>query len=578
MQTEPVEARLRRAVRRRRFRRRDGRRRGRIAGRRGRRGGYRTATAAATPLSFIRIKHPGVVIWPDAFGLRPSMRDMGRQLRGRGYAVRTATRSIASAERRCSSASNVDFQDTSDPRPARPADGLRQRRRCGQKDAAAYVAFLDAQPQVDRIAQIGPRLLHGRRAGRSGPRRRCRSGSAPAPRSTAAGSSPTSPTARTCSRRASAAGCLRRRGQRRPAPAGCEGRARRRSRPRRCRPRSRCYRPGTADLRARHADRRRHPDLRRPRGRAPGRSSGPLQGRAGLIEYAGTSRPVSTEPRSSRATSVAASRSGPPRRAGGRPGGLAAGAGLPPPSAHGPGHASAPDGPGPTAPGRLQQTRVDSGRTREHRHRGRDHASSARDAIQPSTLLMFALLSSSFSLLLIQRQQRGARKARRARRRRLEVGDDVRDHRRIYGTITAIDDEEGTVTGVQVARPGWSTACCARASDVWSWMRTPTTRTTTTTRTRTRSRLKKPSVTISRRSTRPTRTESKSVVNIPDEPRHPRPTQQPRNQGTELPGAKTRVPRSVPSFGVGRVFNTGCSILLACRVPRTSQSLACAGL
>ena len=29
--------------------------------------------------------HPGVLIWPDAFGLRPSMREMGRRLAGEGY-------------------------------------------------------------------------------------------------------------------------------------------------------------------------------------------------------------------------------------------------------------------------------------------------------------------------------------------------------------------------------------------------------------------------------------------------------------------------------------------------------------
>ena len=30
---------------------------------------------------------PGVLIWPDAFGLRPAMREMGRRLAGEGYAV-----------------------------------------------------------------------------------------------------------------------------------------------------------------------------------------------------------------------------------------------------------------------------------------------------------------------------------------------------------------------------------------------------------------------------------------------------------------------------------------------------------
>src|SRR2546429_4180800 len=31
--------------------------------------------------------HPGVIIWPDAFGLRPSMRDMAKRLAAAGYSV-----------------------------------------------------------------------------------------------------------------------------------------------------------------------------------------------------------------------------------------------------------------------------------------------------------------------------------------------------------------------------------------------------------------------------------------------------------------------------------------------------------
>jgi dienelactone hydrolase len=31
--------------------------------------------------------HPAVLIWPDAFGLRPSMRDIGKRIAAEGYAV-----------------------------------------------------------------------------------------------------------------------------------------------------------------------------------------------------------------------------------------------------------------------------------------------------------------------------------------------------------------------------------------------------------------------------------------------------------------------------------------------------------
>ena len=31
--------------------------------------------------------HPGVMVWPDAFGLRPSMRDIGKRIAAEGYSV-----------------------------------------------------------------------------------------------------------------------------------------------------------------------------------------------------------------------------------------------------------------------------------------------------------------------------------------------------------------------------------------------------------------------------------------------------------------------------------------------------------
>ena len=31
--------------------------------------------------------HPGVLIWPDAFGLRPSMREIARRIAAKGYSV-----------------------------------------------------------------------------------------------------------------------------------------------------------------------------------------------------------------------------------------------------------------------------------------------------------------------------------------------------------------------------------------------------------------------------------------------------------------------------------------------------------
>ena len=43
---------------------------------------------------------PAVLVWPDAFGLRPTFREMGARLATQGYVVLTVTSSIAPARRR----------------------------------------------------------------------------------------------------------------------------------------------------------------------------------------------------------------------------------------------------------------------------------------------------------------------------------------------------------------------------------------------------------------------------------------------------------------------------------------------
>jgi dienelactone hydrolase len=40
-------------------------------------------------------KHPGVLVWPDIFGLRPAFKDMGKRLAGLGYPVLVVISSIA---------------------------------------------------------------------------------------------------------------------------------------------------------------------------------------------------------------------------------------------------------------------------------------------------------------------------------------------------------------------------------------------------------------------------------------------------------------------------------------------------
>lgn len=96
---------------------------------------------------------PAVVIWPDIFGLRPVMREMGRRLAAQGYVVlvpnpfyRSKKAPVVPAEFDFSKPENravlMGF------RGAMTNDGI-------DRDAAAYVAFLDAQPQTNKKKKVG---------------------------------------------------------------------------------------------------------------------------------------------------------------------------------------------------------------------------------------------------------------------------------------------------------------------------------------------------------------------------------------------------------------------------------------
>ena len=97
--------------------------------------------------------HPAVVIWPDAFGLRPAMRDMGKRIAAEGYVVLVPNpfyRSIKGVV----ATPGFDFSKPEDRarvmgyRQAMNNDGI-------DSDAKAYLAFLDAQPQTSKKKKAG---------------------------------------------------------------------------------------------------------------------------------------------------------------------------------------------------------------------------------------------------------------------------------------------------------------------------------------------------------------------------------------------------------------------------------------
>jgi len=100
--------------------------------------------------------HPGVLLWPDAFGLRPAMRDMARRLAGDGFAVLVPNPFYRLAKAPLyDTAANVNFGDPATRAKLGPLMGSINAAGAAEKDAAVYVAFLDAQPQVDRSRKIG---------------------------------------------------------------------------------------------------------------------------------------------------------------------------------------------------------------------------------------------------------------------------------------------------------------------------------------------------------------------------------------------------------------------------------------
>jgi len=99
---------------------------------------------------------PGVLVWADAFGLRPSMRDIGRRLAAEGYAVLVPNPFYRVGKAPMfESAANVDFQDPAMRAKIGPLMGSVTASGAAEKDAVAYVAFLDAQSAVDKTRRIG---------------------------------------------------------------------------------------------------------------------------------------------------------------------------------------------------------------------------------------------------------------------------------------------------------------------------------------------------------------------------------------------------------------------------------------
>ena len=94
--------------------------------------------------------HAGVLIWPDAFGLRPAKRQMARRLAESGYSVLVVNQYYRS--QRAPIVSSTNFAEVAGTvRPLMATLNAETHVR----DARAFVSFLDSQPSVDRNRKIG---------------------------------------------------------------------------------------------------------------------------------------------------------------------------------------------------------------------------------------------------------------------------------------------------------------------------------------------------------------------------------------------------------------------------------------
>ena len=95
---------------------------------------------------------PGVLVWPDIFGLRPAFRQMGKRLAESGYAVLTVNpfyRGKRAPVVPAGAAFNAETQAI-----VRPLAGALNAT-THTSDAKAFIAWLDQQPQVDKNRKVG---------------------------------------------------------------------------------------------------------------------------------------------------------------------------------------------------------------------------------------------------------------------------------------------------------------------------------------------------------------------------------------------------------------------------------------
>ena len=100
--------------------------------------------------------YPAVLMWTDAFGLRPATREMARRLAADGYAVLVPNPFYRTARAPLfDDASKINVVDPVQVARLRPLMNSVAAAGVAERDAAALIAWLDTQRQVDRSRKAG---------------------------------------------------------------------------------------------------------------------------------------------------------------------------------------------------------------------------------------------------------------------------------------------------------------------------------------------------------------------------------------------------------------------------------------
>ena len=98
-------------------------------------------------------QHPGVLIWPDIFGLRPAFRQMGKRLAESGYSV-LVVNPFYRTKKAPTAPEQADFDD-----PATREMLMKLKSTLNpataKTDAQAFMPWLDQQPATDRKRKAG---------------------------------------------------------------------------------------------------------------------------------------------------------------------------------------------------------------------------------------------------------------------------------------------------------------------------------------------------------------------------------------------------------------------------------------